>query len=72
MESSPDADLGVKALDHAWEHRGQPEKVMFHLDRDIGIPAISSVALLNETKHEPARQLLGQRPDGKTVPEPEV
>ncbi|MDP2613914.1 DDE-type integrase/transposase/recombinase, partial [Oceanobacter sp. 2_MG-2023] len=33
MSSSPDADLVVKALDHAWEHRGQPEKVMFHSDQ---------------------------------------
>jgi putative transposase len=33
MSSSPDADLVVKALDHAWEQRGQPEKVMFHSDQ---------------------------------------
>ena len=32
MSSSPDADLVVKALDHAWEQRGRPEKVMFHSD----------------------------------------
>jgi len=25
-----DADLMVKALDHAWEQRGQPEKAMFY------------------------------------------
>ena len=30
MSSSPDADMVVKALDHAWEQRGQPDKVMFH------------------------------------------
>jgi putative transposase len=33
MSSSPDADLVVKTLDHAWEQRGQPEKVMFHSDQ---------------------------------------
>jgi len=33
MSSSPDADLVVKALDHACEQRGQPEKVMFHSDQ---------------------------------------
>jgi putative transposase len=33
MSSSPDANLVVKALDHAWEQRGQPQKVMFHSDQ---------------------------------------
>ena len=33
MSSNPDADLVVKALDHAWEQRGRPEKVMFHSDQ---------------------------------------
>ena len=33
MSSSPDADLVVKALDNAWEQRGQPEGVMFHSDQ---------------------------------------
>lgn len=33
MSPSPDADLVVKALDHAWEQRGRPEKVMFHSDQ---------------------------------------
>ena len=33
MSSSPDADLVVKALDHAWEQRGRPETVMFHSDQ---------------------------------------
>ena len=33
MSSSPDADLVVKALDHAWEQCGRPEKVMFHSDQ---------------------------------------
>ncbi|WP_404416181.1 IS3 family transposase [Marinospirillum sp.] len=33
LSSSPDADLVVKALDHAWEQRGQPKKVMFHSDQ---------------------------------------
>lgn len=28
----PDADMLVKALDHAWEQRGQPDKVMFLSD----------------------------------------
>jgi putative transposase len=32
MSSSPDADLTVKALDHAWEQRGRPSQVMFHSD----------------------------------------
>ncbi|ATH76321.1 hypothetical protein CLM76_01285 [Vreelandella venusta] len=30
MSSSPDANLIVKALDHAWEQRGQPKSAMFH------------------------------------------
>ena len=29
MSAKPDADLVVKALDHAWEQRRRPEKVMF-------------------------------------------
>ena len=33
MSSSPDADLTVKALDHAWEQRGRPSQVMFHSDQ---------------------------------------
>ncbi len=33
MSARPDADLVVKALDHAWEQRGRPEKVMFHSDQ---------------------------------------
>ncbi|MBE0401339.1 DDE-type integrase/transposase/recombinase [Halomonas sp. FME1] len=32
MSCSPDADFVVKALDHAWEQRGQPKSVMFHSD----------------------------------------
>lgn len=33
MPSSPDADLAVKTLDHAWEQPGQPDKVMFRSDQ---------------------------------------
>ena len=33
MSASPDADLVVKALDHAWEQRGRPDNVMFHSDQ---------------------------------------
>ena len=33
MSASPDADLVVKALDHAWEQRSQPKEVMFHSDQ---------------------------------------
>jgi putative transposase len=33
MSSSPDADLTVKALGHAWEQRGRPSQVMFHSDQ---------------------------------------
>lgn len=33
LSSSPDADLVVKALDHAWEQRGHPRNVMFHSDQ---------------------------------------
>ncbi|SFC44539.1 putative transposase [Marinospirillum celere] len=33
LSSSPDADLVVKALDHAWEQRGQPRNIMFHSDQ---------------------------------------
>jgi len=33
MSSSPDADLVVKALDHAWEQRGHPKPIMFHSDQ---------------------------------------
>ncbi len=35
ISGSPDADLVVKALDHTWEQRGEPEKVMFHSDQGI-------------------------------------
>ena len=34
MSSSQDAGLVVKAMDHVWEQRGQPEKVMFHSDQE--------------------------------------
>ncbi|WP_416392241.1 IS3 family transposase [Alloalcanivorax xenomutans] len=33
ISSSPDADLVVKALDHAWEQHGEPEKIVFHSDQ---------------------------------------
>ncbi|GGY12594.1 transposase [Litchfieldella qijiaojingensis] len=33
MSSRPDADLVVKALDHAWIQRGKPARVMFHSDQ---------------------------------------
>lgn len=33
ISSHPNADLVVKALDHAWEQRGQPDKVMLHSDQ---------------------------------------
>src|SRR5690606_12966000 len=33
MSSSPDAELVVKALEHAWEQRGQPSGVLFHSDQ---------------------------------------
>ena len=33
ISPSPDADLVVKALDHAREQRGQPAQVMFHSDQ---------------------------------------
>ena len=33
MSDTADADLVVQALDHAWEQRGRPEKVMFHSDQ---------------------------------------
>lgn len=39
ISSSPDADLVVKALEHAWEQRGQPEKLMFHSDQAANMPA---------------------------------
>ena len=33
MSSSPNSDLVINALQHAWEQRGRPEKVMFHSDQ---------------------------------------
>lgn len=45
MSSSPDADLVVKALDHAWEQRGRPDKVMFHSDKGASTPAVSSASV---------------------------
>ena len=33
MSDTADAELVVQALDHAWEQRGRPEKVMFHSDQ---------------------------------------
>lgn len=33
ISSNPDADLTVQALDHAWELRGRPSRVMFHSDQ---------------------------------------
>lgn len=33
MSDRADADLAAQALDHAWEQRGRPEKVMFHSDQ---------------------------------------
>ncbi|MGP9533270.1 MULTISPECIES: IS3 family transposase [Halomonas] len=33
MSRHPDASLVVKALDHAWASRGQPDGVMFHSDQ---------------------------------------
>ena len=39
MSSSPDADLVVKALDHASKQRGQPKKVMLHSDQGSQYPS---------------------------------
>jgi putative transposase len=63
MSSSPDADLVVKALDHVWEQRGQPEKV--RSGKPVCQPKVPSAALAlsNDTKHEPTWHLLGQRTD---------
>ena len=33
LSNSPDADLSIKALDHAYEQRGKPEGVLFHSDQ---------------------------------------
>lgn len=33
MSDKADASLATKALDHAWEQRGRPKKVMFHSDQ---------------------------------------
>ena len=33
LSSKPDADLTIKALDHAHEQRGKPEGVLFHSDQ---------------------------------------
>ena len=33
MSASADAELAIKALNHAYEQRGQPEGVMFHSDQ---------------------------------------
>lgn len=33
LSSKPDADLVIKALDHAWVQRGKPKQVMFHSDQ---------------------------------------
>jgi len=33
LSNSPDADLTIKALDHAYEQRGKPEGVLFHSDQ---------------------------------------
>ena len=33
LSDSPDTDLTIKALDHAYEQRGKPEGVMFHSDQ---------------------------------------
>ncbi len=33
LSNSPDADLTIKALDHAYEQRGKPEDVLFHSDQ---------------------------------------
>lgn len=33
MSSRPDTALVVNALDHAWQQRGRPERIMFHSDQ---------------------------------------
>ena len=33
MSNRPDADLTIKALEHAYEQRGKPEEVLFHSDQ---------------------------------------
>lgn len=33
MSSRPDAELVTQALQHAWEQRGRPQKVVFHSDQ---------------------------------------
>jgi transposase InsO family protein len=33
LSEKPDADLVIKALDMAYEHRGRPQNVLFHSDQ---------------------------------------
>jgi putative transposase len=44
MSSSPEADLTVKALGHAWEQRGRPSQVMLHSDKAVTTAAVNSVS----------------------------
>jgi len=41
MSDTADAELVVQALDHAWEQRGRPEKVMFHSDSKNVLASVS-------------------------------
>lgn len=75
LSCKPDAELAVRALDMAYEQRGRPQQVMFHSDQGSPIcqplvPA-AAVALPDAAEHESTRQLLGQRPDGAAVSQPE-
>ena len=33
LSDRPDSELVIKALEHAWQRRGQPEGVLFHSDQ---------------------------------------
>ena len=65
LSDRPDAELVVKALDHAYEQRGKPTGVLFHSDQGSqgsqGQPFIPSeaLALPHGAKHESSGKLLG-------------
>ncbi len=56
VSAKPDADLAVKALDMAYEHRNKPQLALFHSDqgspvRQAPIPA-TTLALPDAAEYE--------------------
>ncbi|WP_411376750.1 DDE-type integrase/transposase/recombinase [Burkholderia pseudomallei] len=75
LVSTRTADLALKALRRAYDHRRPPPGLMFHSDQGCQYTSTRFLAELarpwHDPEHESARQLLGQRGGRALLPKPQ-